>query len=851
MKTNSSVFFSVTTVPLRYACLLPMLLLLLVAASCQQTDSSDSGQELRSASVYNAPGERSSLNAGWRFMLDNSSDFSSIGVDDSQWRVLDLPHDFSIEGEIDENNPTGRRGGYFPGGIGWYRKVLEWDQTWEGRRLIITFDGVMMRSDFFVNGERVAGRPYGYLGFTVDITDYVTPGEKIFLAVRADNVNMPSGRWYTGSGIYRNVWLDVRDPIHFTENGSWARTVSVSDTGAVVKISHEIINKSADTANVTIEANISREGAVAATATTQVDGLLPGEARTVDKLVTINNPLLWTAGDPNLYDLNASVKTKKGVADEKQIRLGIRTIEATVEKGLLVNGEPVELQGVCLHHDAGPVGAAVPYDVLRRRMVLLKDMGVNAIRVGHTPFAPEFYDLADEMGFMVMNEAFDGWESEKAAFDYGLFFEDHWQEDLTYFIRRDRKHPSVIFWSIGNEVRHGTNETQQKLFAHIRGLDDTRLLTQAEGHRYGWGDVVGFNGHGELKGVIEEFHEKHPDVTIVGTEITHTLHTRDVYRSKTEYRTRDNPAPWELQRADGRTPAQLWDRIKDGVHLNKDLTEEEVWPEEPLYYASSFDNNLVRMSIRDSVKLSERLPYLLGTFRWTGFDYLGESYGWPARTANFGVIDLAGFEKGVYYLYQSLWSDEPMVHLDPHWTHPNKQGQSIPVVVYTNMNEAELFLNGKSLGRKSMTDEMQIVWEVPYEEGTISAVAYGADGGTVSATRRTAYSPKKIKLSSDREIIKSDSASVAHIEIDIVDENGVRVPSAAQRLNVQVDGPGRLIGLENGDILDLQSTKDDNRKAFKGKLLALVQSTSEPGDIKLTVSGEGLEPATLSLVSAE
>lgn len=797
-----------------------------------------------------AAGSRESLNWDWRFALDEQGDFSAVDFDDSAWRVLNLPHDFSIEGEVAEDNPGSIQNGFYPAGVGWYRKALGWRPEWEGQRVIVTFDGIMMRSDVYVNGERLGGRNYGYLGVEVDVTDALVPGGDNVIAVRADNEQVPSGRWYTGSGIYRNVWLDVRAPQHLALEGSWVKTVALLDDSAQVRVETEAVNTGDVAATLTVKGVfVGPDGAHVADFEAGASVVAGGRAP-VTADVTLADPALWAPGAPNLYRVELSLYDGETLLDQRVIPAGVRTIDISVENGLLINGQPFELQGVCEHHDAGAVGAAVPEDVLRRRMTQLKDMGVNAIRVGHTPFAPEFYAIADELGLMVMDEAFDGWEQHKARYDYGHFFEDDWEEDLTNFVLRSREHPSIIFWSVGNEVPKKTAETQKKLVDLIKSLDDTRPVTQGEGGNLGHLDAQGFNGHGEFMGAIQNYHRRHPNLPIIGTEITHTLHTRDVYRSQTEYRTRDNPAPWEIRRNNDAHHLVIWERMKDRVFPNPDLTEEEVWPEEPLVYASSFDNNLVRMSIRDSVRVSEELTYYLGAFRWTGFDYLGESFGWPARTTNFGVLDLAGFEKGAYYLYQSLWSDEPMVYVDPHWTHPGKEGVLMPVVAYTNLPEAELFLNGVSQGRLTIEPYDQLVWQVPYTPGSIKVVAYGEDGSQLVHERHTAGEPAALSIETDRQDMPADGKSVVFVEIDVVDADGVRVPWADDRVFVEIDGPGTLIGIENGDIQELQSVKDDNRKVFRGKVMALVQSQrGEAGDIVVTARAEGLQ-TTVARVTA-
>lgn len=789
--------------------------------------------------------QRSRLTDDWSFALGDIEGAAEPGFDDRGWRRLDLPHDWSIEGDYAEDHAAGAPGAFLPGGVGWYRKRLDYDPDWKDKAVRLTFDGVYMNARVYVNGEERAHRPYGYIGFSLDLTDLLREGENT-IAVRVDNGKLPSGRWYTGSGIYRDVWLTVTGPVHVREHGSFVRGVDVGRDRATVLATHEVLNPRA----VPIEASatlrlLDADGVEVARGESRVS-LAASATTPIDQQLDVTAPRLWSPDAPSLYTAVLTLSDSRGPLDRYETVIGLRSIEFTVDRGFLLNGEPLEFQGVCLHHDGGPLGAAVPEDVWRHRLQLLKGMGVNALRTAHNPFAPEFYRLADELGFLVMNEAFDGWETPKAPYDYGLYFEDWWQKDLHAFIRRDRNHPSVILWSVGNEVRGATAQTQKKLVDRIRSLDTTRPITQGRGYAYPHADIAGFNGHGEYVGAIEKFHAENPDRVIVGTEITHSVHTRGVYRSKTEYRTRDNPAPWELNNPN-KTAAEIWERIKTRVYPVPDLSATEVWPEEPLEYASSFDNNLVRMPIREAIRLARELPYLIGTFRWTAFDYLGESRGWPARTMNFGVVDLAGFPKGPYHLYRSQWSELPMVHLDPHWTHPGKEGVGIPVVVYTNLDRAELFLNGDSLGEKPMTEAMQIVWTVPYTPGELRVVARGKNGVTRLAIRRTAAAPAALRVVSDRGGMPADGRAVARIEVDVVDSEGTVAPQAGNRLHFDIRGPARLIGVENGDILDLDSTKADSRRAFRGKALALVQSSGAPGSIRVAVSSDGLPTRTVEI----
>ncbi|QBY04265.1 DUF4982 domain-containing protein [Thalassotalea sp. HSM 43] len=794
-----------------------------------------------------APRTRINIDFDWQFKLGDDAAAKHAAFDDNDWRTLNLPHDWSIEGEYDQENPAGIAGGFLPTGTGWYRKHISYQPNWHNKHVFIEFDGVYMNSEVWVNGKLVGKRPYGYISFSYDITEHLHQGNNV-IAVRVDNSRAPSGRWYTGSGIYRHVWLTTTNKQHIPYSGTFVRADKVNEQQADVKIRTEIANLDKRDAQLTLRNQvIDQQGNVVEQVQTEVQ-IIAGQIEPVEQQLLLNKPQLWSPDSPYLYTIKSVLQQGDTIIDHYQTTTGFRSLEFSAEKGFLLNGHETILKGISMHHDAGPVGAAVPDDVLRRRMQTLKDMGVNAIRTTHNPFAPEFYQMADEMGFMLMNEAFDGWWDAKAKYDYGLYFEQWWQRDLTDFMRRDRNHPSVIMWSVGNEVPNYTPEQQKTLVEFALTLDDTRPVTQGRGYAGGYLTIAGFNGHGEFKGAIEKFHKKNPDTPVIGTEMTHTIHTRGIYRSKTSYRVRDFPAPWEVRSTAG--PKKIWQNIKNKVYDIPDLTEQEVFPGIDGAYGSSFDNSVVRMPIREEIKIARDLPYMLGTFRWTAFDYLGESFGWPARTANFGVLDLAGFAKGPYYLYQSQWSKEPMVHLDPHWSHHGKEGMQIPVVVYTNLPSAELFLNGKSLGEKAMTDDMQLVWLVPYQPGELTVHAKKNGKTVVTKSVHTAQQAYSVAITADKTQINANQTDVVHLTLDVVDKNGHMVPEANNRLYIDVSGPGKLIGVENGDILDLEPHKVANRKAFMGKALALLQATDTAGPITVTIKGEGLAPTSL-LINAQ
>jgi beta-galactosidase len=793
-----------------------------------------------SASAADGGRSRTLFVRNWSFHLGDRADGASPTLDSSRWRTLDLPHDWSIEGDYAQTNPSGLFGAFLPGGIGWYRKCIDIPNDWSARSVKLTFDGVWNDARVYLNGREAARRPNGYLGIDVTL-DGLRPGPN-WIAVRADNSRQPSARWYTGSGIYRDVWLTVTGKVHAVADGADLRVVSADAAAARVDAVHEVENTSSTPATLT--ATLSIRDAAGRTVATRSDSVIvePERTTTVAQPLSVTSPQLWSPDTPHLYDAVFELRSGDRVVDRLVTRTGFRSIAATVDRGFLLNGVPTPIRGMALHQDGGPVGTAVPLDIWRMRFTQLKTMGVNAVRTAHNPFAPEFYALADEMGLMVMDEAFDGWEEPKADQDYGRFFTEWWERDLRYFIRRDRNHPSIVMWSIGNEVGEPTAETQRKLVDLVRSLDPTRPITQARSGGLTAVDVAGLNGEEEFRGGIEAFHAQHPTMPLIGTEITHSLHTRDTWRSRTRYRTRDNPAAWEKANA-----AKIWERMKGRVYEVPDFTEVEVWPEHPKSYSSSFDNDLVRMPIAEEVKLPGRLPYVLGTFRWTAFDYLGETGGWPERMKGYGVIDAAGFRKGPSYIYQRHWSSAPMVYLDPHWTWPGKEGVEIPVVVYTNLSNAELLLNGRSLGKKVTGNASQLVWKVRYEPGKLRVVASDDAGATVSATRQTAGAARAIQLTSSRATMPADGRSVARIEINLVDSAGVIAPHETARVTVSVAGGGRLIAVENGDQADLDPTKSNKRRAFRGRLAAYIQSDGGRSPIAVRVTARGLTPARTSI----
>jgi len=796
----------------------------------------------------------------WQFHLGDVIDGADPDLNTDDWCILDLPHDWSIEGEYRPDNGTDWQTGFLPAGIGWYRKKLEWEPSWSEKTVKVSFEGIYLNSDVWINGYHLGHRPNGYIGFEYDLTRHLKKGTNV-LAVRVDHSRPLSGRWYTGSGIYRHVWLKIQNNHHIENNGIYFTTPAVSAEKAEYQV--EVAVAGNDKKVVVLVELFDQKGCPIS----KVSGK-PGDGGTVKLTGKLDHPALWSPDHPDLYSLRTTVIRQGRAVDSDERKVGFRKPEFRPDSGFWLNGERLKFKGVCDHHTAGPMGSAVPDDVWRYRLRLLKKMGCNAIRTSHNPFSPAFYNICDSIGLMVMNEFLDGWDQEKASDDYGVYFEDWWKTDGIDFIKRDRNHPSVMIWSIGNEVRNPTREIQKQLIDLFHEYDPTRPVTQGglDPTRGMTGDelasqldIKGFNGDGEEKDVFEKFHACEPGIPMIGTEVPHTYQTRGVYRTTTHWRRRDFPAKWEQER---------WDEQLGGLEKRifpiPDLAEKEVFPEEKnaswyqngkeipldvtrpyqphLYYQSSYDNASVRSSARKAWQRTRDLDYMMGQFRWGSFDYLGESNDWPSRFANFGVIDICGFPKDHFYLYQSMWTTEPMVHILPHWTHPGKEGLEIPVVIYTNCDEAELFLNGTSLGAKKYEDE-QLVWRVPYQSGTIYAIARKNGEIVAECCQNTAGKPSKVRLSADRTAIAANRTDVVHVCVDVTDNNDILCPLAAEEIEFGVIGGARIIGVDNGDPLDLSSYKTNSRRTFRGKCMLWIQSDGRPGKIVVTARSKRLHEA--------
>lgn len=814
-----------------------LIIIALISYSCAENDSVDTVTR-----------KKENFDFDWKFSKGDFQKASEKSFDDSTWEELDVPHDWSILDTFAKDNPTGRPGGFASGGVAWYRKHFTLDKKDDSSLVSIEFGGVYENSEVWINGHFLGKRPFGYISFNYDLSPHLNfEGENV-LSVRVDNSKQPNARWYTGSGIYRHVWLVTTDKLHIARHGIYATTKSIEDDNAVVEVVATIENENSDGKEFILLNRIySKTNQLVAEFETPIE--IPGNGKQeIVQNLKVENPDLWSPDSPNLYRLASIVKLEDEVVDEMSTNIGIRDFDFSATTGFTLNGKSMKFQGVNNHSDLGALGAAINNRVLERRLEILKKMGCNAIRTAHNPPSEVLLDLADKMGFMIMDEAFDEWleswpfngvkpPNGKIKYGYHLHFDEWAEKDLAELIRRDRNHPSIIVWSVGNEIPDACfevgTERLKKLMDIVRKEDPTRPITAGITHMHlanasGFAsqlDITGYNGGGGSAFMYEADHETYPDRIFLATEVPHSFQTRGIYRTHSWYR--------------GQNPL-------GGIMKVPNLTEEEVFTDIPKYYSSSYDNAMVRIGARDSWRRTRDLPYMAGEFRWTGFDYLGETmFGWPAKFWNFGVIDMAGFPKDTYYFYQSQWTDQAMVHILPHWNWEGKEGVEIPVVAYSNCESVELFLNGKSLGEKVMGDKMDLVWQVPYEPGIM--IAKGKKDGKVVTVKEinTSGPPAKIELLADRTEISANGQDVVHMEINLQDQMGNFVPDASNRMVFKVEGDAKIIGVDNGDPLNTDIFNSTTLKAFNGKCLVIIQASKAKGKFTFSVASEGLEGASV------
>jgi beta-galactosidase len=847
-----------------------------------------------------APRERVNFDAGWRFQKDDPAgvdgrlayvnlkpwllasanaftkktpaeapkgdpgadvSYAQPGFDDSGWRQLDLPHDWGIEGPFKQEYP-GETAKLPWWGVAWYRKSFDVPASDKGREVFLDVDGAMAYAAVWCNGHFAGGWPYGYASFRVDLTPFLKFGGKNVVAVRLDNPP-DSSRWYPGGGIYRNVWLVKTAPVHVAHWGAEITTPEVSRDAATVKIVTKIANASAAKTDVQVRTQLFRlVGKNGATTREPVESpaaasasIEPGRDAAVTQTVAVKTPQLWSVDAPNLYVAVTEIAQDGKVVDSVETTFGIRKIEFLVDRGFFLNGERVPIKGVCLHHDLGALGAAFNLRAAQRQLELMKEMGANALRTTHNPPAPEVLDLCDRMGILVMDESFDCWRVPKKPNGYNLLFDDWAERDLRAMIRRDRNHPSVILWSVGNEIveqgRPDGIETAKMLTAIVHDEDATRPATVGcsstpagySGYQKAF-DVFGFNYRGDQYG---KFVAANPAIPVFGSETASTISSRGEYFFPVSDKKSDGKSDFQMSSYDLYAPPWAW---------TPDV----------------------------EFKWLDTYPNALGEFVWTGIDYLGEptpystdqtnvlnftdaaqrekmrkelaemgKFHSPSRSSYFGIVDLAGFKKDRFYLYQARWRpDVPMAHILPHWNWPGREGQVTPVHVYTSGDEAELFLNGKSLGRKKRGPfEYRLRWDdVKYAPGELRVVAYKDGKRWAEDVVRTTGPVEKITLQPDRTTLRADGRDLAFLTASLVDKDGQLVPKSDNEITFAVSGPAEIVATDNGDATSHVPFPSKERKAFNGLALVIVRTKSgETGEIRVKATSSGLPAAEAVLQS--
>ncbi|CDF79799.1 beta-galactosidase (GH2) [Formosa agariphila KMM 3901] len=796
------------------------------------------------------------FNENWLFLKDTIPNGETIALDDSSWRTLNLPHDWAIEGPFDKKN-NARNGGLPIDGIAWYRKHFTIDSKYQNKHVSIEFDGVMDNSTVFINGHNVGERHYGYSGFEYDLTPFIKFGENNVIAVQLAP-EILSERWYPGAGIYRNVRLKINENVHIPQWGTFITTPKVTSDMAEVNIETKIKNTTNKTQEVVLETTILDTKNTSVAVSSKKITLSNNAQDKQTQVINVPNPLLWDIGKPNLYKAISRIKIDNVLVDEFETEFGIRTI-AFKKEGFYLNGKAVELNGVCMHHDLGPLGAAVNYRATERQMQIMQQMGANALRTSHNPPSTELLQVCDRLGIVVIDEAFDEWKEAKVPNGYHKYF-DQWAEtDLRDMIKRDRNHPSVIMWSIGNEILEQGKKDGWKIAKMLNDIchnEDNSRPTTAGFNYYPASfvnklahqiDVVGVNYKPAYYG---EIREQNPEMIFYGSETSSQTSTRGYY---------DLPLDSDVKRETRQVSSY-------------DVTVGPPWAYSPDVEFAAQEAN----------------PHSLGEFIWTGFDYLGEPtpYGgrdnstngywnddWPSHASYFAPVDLCGFPKDRFYLYQSQWTTEPMVHVLPHWNWEGKEGQTIPVYAYTNCDEVELFVNGKSFGKKikgkDLTDvfteyrgfkdsgyefkkgiyksKYRLSWNVPYQPGSIKVIAYKNGKEIVSKEIKTAGKPAKIKLIADRSSIDADGKDLSFITVRIEDKDGNLCPNADNLVNFHVKGAGVLEAVGNGNSASLESFQENFIKAFYGQCLLIVKSTKDMGEIHIEATSKTLDSDSLTI----
>jgi hypothetical protein len=787
----------------------------------------------RNADIFAQDSRARLFNSGWKFFKGDVRDGQKLLLDDRAWRSVELPHDWSIEGPFSSQWASGT--GYLPGGIGWYRKSFTVSRDLRGKQLYLYFDGVYKNSEVWINEKRLGKRPSGYASFYYDITPYIKPRDNV-IAVRVDHTDFADSRWYTGSGINRNVYLIATAPVHLKIWGIAFTTPSITPEGARVVVNAEINNATSATQNrQLITELLSANGTVVARAEKAINVPVGDSKERVT--FTVTNPTLWSTTDPQLYTLRVSLTESGKASDVVEQHVGFRTFAFDPANGFTLNGENMKLKGVCFHDDAGALGSAVPRDVWERRLMALKELGCNAIRMSHNPHQDYLYDLCDKMGFLVQDEAFDEWEFGKNKWiagwnvgkpgrdGYNKDFEEWADRDLRDMILRNRNHASIIMWSIGNEIDYPNDPYSHEI-----------LSTGRNPQIYGRGYQPG-----------------NPPASRLGEISTHLVSIVKQYDT-----TRAVTAALAGVVMSNTTP---YPGVLDIVGYNyqeyRYEDDHKQYPNRVIYGSENSKGLSAWQAVEDH-------PYISGQFLWTAFDFMGEARSWPVRSSGAGLMDLAGFPKPEYYQRQSLWSDKPVLFLaaapitrstegrrrfqrrESHWNWNDQD--SVRVECYTNVEEVELFLNGNSLGRKELSETRDNVlrWPVQYQPGELIAKGYEPNGAEIKYVLNTTGQPAKIVMSVDQSGIIADNDDVVHLEINIVDQNGRLVGNANDEVTLTIQGPGTLIGLESGSLDSHEDYKSNRRKAVRGKLLAYIQA-GKAGQIKVIAQSTNLQSGSLTI----
>ncbi|MDD5150792.1 MAG: glycoside hydrolase family 2 TIM barrel-domain containing protein [Flavobacterium sp.] len=783
-------------------------------------------------SVYAQNGmERKQLfDYDWKFFLGDASEAKANEFNDESWRKLDLPHDWSIEGNIHPKNATGGGGGYFPAGIGWYRKTFQVPNEWKAKKTAIYFEGVYMNSEVFINGKSLGVYPYGYSTFSYDLTPYLNFGKENVIAVKVDNSQQMNSRWYSGSGIYRHVWMNTTNAVHTAQWGVAITTPEVSAKKASVQVKTMVKNETLSAQTMVVKTIIWNKNAKNS-GNAQVEISLPANSeKEITQTITVSNPLLWTPETPNLYQAQVQVLQSKNVLDDTKINFGIRSIKYTVENGFQLNGKTVKINGGCVHHENGCVGSAAFDRAEERKIELLKAGGFNAVRTSHNPPSEAFLNACDRLGLLVMDESFDCWKQGKNSNDYSKYFEKWWQKDLQTMILRDRNHPSIVMWSIGNEIgergKPEAVETAKMLLQEIKKIDTTRPVTSAVVNLDKWEnldplinvhDVAGYNYH------LNTAADDHKRVS------------------------------------------------------NRIIVQTESYPKD------AFEN----------WKLVQDNKYVIGDFVWTAIDYLGEAgigrtfysgetpgENWdndmfPYHGAYCGDIDLIGWRKPISHYRSMLYNTNEKLYIavrepapEPleikttmwsvwptweSWNWPGFEGKNIVVEVYSKYPKVRLYLDNKLIGEQATTQDQKFkaTFTVPYVAGILKAVGVENDKEVESKILKTAGDAAKLKLTTDRKEIHANGQDLSYITIEITDKDGIIQPNAANRLNFKIEGEGVIVGMDNANLKDLDQYVSNTRKAWKGRALVVIKSTRDAGEIKLSVTSDGLEGKSIVVKSLQ